>query len=42
MGGIDWAGFPLLCALLGVPDPDLMVERLHAIKTHRPPDLPGA
>lgn len=37
MGGIDWSGLPLVCALLGVRDVELLVERLLVIKTHRPP-----
>ena len=37
MGGIDWSGLPLVCALLSVRDVELLVERLLVIKTHRPP-----
>lgn len=37
MGGIDWAGVPLVFALLGVADPEPMLHRLGVIKLHRPP-----
>jgi hypothetical protein len=37
MGGIDWAGIPLVFGMLGISDPEPMIERLGAIKTHQPP-----
>jgi hypothetical protein len=33
-GGIDWAGLPVVCALLGIRD----LERLQVIRTHKPPE----
>ena len=36
MGGMDWAGFDHVAALLGVTDPDQLIERLLVIKLHRP------
>ncbi|MCB1901794.1 MAG: hypothetical protein KDH16_21065 [Rhodocyclaceae bacterium] len=36
MGGIDWAGFPIVAALLEIDDIDGLVRRLHIIKTHKP------
>lgn len=38
MGGLDWAGLPLVCAWMGVEDVDGLVQRLLVIKTHKPPD----
>lgn len=35
MGGIDWAGLPLVCGWLGVDDPDGLMQRLALIKAHR-------
>lgn len=37
MGGLDWAGLPLACAVHGVSDIEALVQRLIVIKTHRPP-----
>lgn len=37
MGGIDWAGLPLVVALLGVQEVEPFVDRLLVIKTHKPP-----
>jgi hypothetical protein len=37
MGGIDWAGFPLMVAKFGVDDVDGLIERLVVIKNHQPP-----
>ena len=36
-GGLDWAGLPLVVAMLGVSDVEAFVDRLLVIKTHRPP-----
>lgn len=36
MGGIDWSGLPFVCALLGIHDPEQLIDRLLVIKTHRP------
>ena len=37
MGGIDWAGLPLACAVHGVGDVEGLIHRLVVVKTHRPP-----
>ena len=37
MGGFDWQGLPLVVALLGVQDIELLLHRLQVIKTHKPP-----
>lgn len=41
MGGIDWAGLPLACAIHSVDDVEMLVHRLVAAKNHRPA-VPGA
>ena len=33
-GSIDWAGLQLVAGLFGIRDPDALVTRLMAIKTH--------
>jgi len=38
MGGLDWAGLPLVVDLLGIEDIEALVDALLVIKTHRPPD----
>lgn len=38
MGGLDWAGLPLLCAYHGVRDVEGLLHRLLVIKAHRKPD----
>lgn len=38
MGGIDWAGLPLICGLLGIEDVEGLVMRLGIIKTHKKPE----
>ncbi|MES2959804.1 MAG: hypothetical protein V4792_16565 [Pseudomonadota bacterium] len=42
MGGIDWAGLPLVAELLGMPDLELLTDALLAIRQHKPdePDEP--
>ncbi|MDT7836453.1 hypothetical protein [Aquabacterium sp. OR-4] len=40
MGGIDWAGLPMVVAWLGVVDVDGLIHRLLVIKQHSPPDAP--
>jgi hypothetical protein len=37
-GGIDWAGLPLIAAVLGVEDVEALIHRLLVIKTHKPPE----
>ncbi len=41
MGGIDWAGLPVVCELLGVGDVEGLLQRLATIKTWRRPDIAG-
>lgn len=36
MGGWDWAGLPIVCAMLGIDDPEALIDQLLTIKTHRP------
>jgi hypothetical protein len=36
MGGLDWAGFPLMVMKFGVEDVEGLIERLCAIKAYRP------
>lgn len=36
MGGIDWAGVPLVAEFLGVRDLEMFLHRLTVIKLHRP------
>lgn len=35
MGGIDWAGLPLVCGWLGIADVEGLMQRLSVIKLHR-------
>ena len=37
MGGLDWAGLPVVCELLGVQDVDGLMRRLLVIKCYEPP-----
>mgnify|MGYP006958834259 CR=1 FL=1 len=37
MGGIDWAGFPLLVAKFGVDDVEGLIDRLLVIRGYEPP-----
>lgn len=38
MGGLDWGGLDIVCALLGVDDPEALIHRLAVIKHYRPPE----
>jgi len=38
MGGIDWAGLPMVVALLGIVDVERLMQQLLVIKNHRPDD----
>ncbi len=38
MGSIDWAGVPIVAALLGIEDLETFIRRLMTIKHHRPGD----
>lgn len=44
MGGLDWAGLPIVAAYLGITDIEPLIHALGVIKAHRPPDddKPGA
>mgnify|MGYP000116614228 CR=1 FL=1 len=42
MGAFDWAGLPVVCALLDVTDPESLIGRLVVIKTHKSPAPDGA
>jgi hypothetical protein len=42
MGGLDWAGLPLVCRMLGVDDMDALVHDLMVIKLHQPEQAGGA
>lgn len=35
MGGLDWAGLPLVCGWLGIEDHEGLMQRLALIKAHR-------
>ena len=35
MGGLDWAGLPVIAEWLGVQDMDDLLHRLAVIKAHR-------
>lgn len=39
MGGLDWAGLPLVVELLGVTDIELLLVRLQVIREHKPPEV---
>lgn len=32
LGGLEWAGIPLVCEILGVSDPERLVMHLMAIR----------
>jgi len=36
MGGIDWAGLPVVVELLGITDPEAVINRLQVIKGYQP------
>jgi hypothetical protein len=36
MGGLDWAGFPIVVAHLGITDVEGLLDRLEEIVHHRP------
>lgn len=36
MGGLDWSGLPLACAMYGVRDIEMTIRRLLVIKLHQP------
>lgn len=37
MGGIDWAGLPVVVEMLGIVDVGLLVEQLVLIREHQRP-----
>ena len=38
MGGLDWAGLPIVAASLGIDDPQKLIDRLLVIRSYRPDD----
>jgi len=38
MGGLDWAGLPLVVELLGIADVEHLIDALLAIKLHKGDD----
>lgn len=34
MGGMDWAGLPLVCELLGVTDAEALIGRMQVIRNY--------
>lgn len=36
MASIDWAGVPIVAAMLGIDDLETLIRRLMTIKHHRP------
>lgn len=41
MGGIDWAGLPLVCAYLGVKRIEPFLDALEVLITYQPPQRDG-
>lgn len=41
MGGIDWAGLPLVCAYIGVQHFEPFMDALQVLLTYDPPPPPG-
>jgi hypothetical protein len=37
MGGVDWAGLPLVVGFLGIKDMEGLMHRISVIKLHRAP-----
>lgn len=35
MGGIDWAGLPTVCEMLGITDVETLITQLVAIRDHQ-------
>jgi hypothetical protein len=38
MGGLDWAGLPVVAELLGVVDVEALIHRIQIIRQHKPAD----
>ena len=38
MGGLDWAGLPVVAAYWGVTDMEGLMHRLYVMKIHQPPE----
>jgi hypothetical protein len=36
MGGIDWAGLPIVVEMLGIHDPESLIARLQVIRAYKP------
>ncbi len=41
MGGIDWAGLPIVADMLGITDPQALIEHLTLIKAYKPKEKHG-
>jgi hypothetical protein len=41
MGGIDWAGLPIVADMLGITDPQALIEHLTLIKAYKPKETNG-
>lgn len=37
MGGLDWAGLPVVVGKLGITDVEALIDDLHVIKLHKKP-----
>ena len=35
MGGMDWAALPIVVEMLGVSDPETLIQQLAAIRDHQ-------
>ena len=35
MGGLDWAGLPIVVEMLGISDPEQLIAHLVAIRDHQ-------
>ena len=36
MGGIDWAGLPIVIEMLGIHDPESLIARMQVIRSYKP------
>jgi hypothetical protein len=41
MGGLDWAGLPLVAEMLGIDNPQQLINRLLVIRSYNPKDRNG-
>ena len=42
MGGVEWAGLPVVVGLLGIDDVEGLLHRIEVIRNHKPPESPQA